>query len=229
MLTVKPRLVPLVLSVIFALATAAPAALDRPVEPVREPPAPAVEKPGDVTLEVPKMVAAGAEFPVGWAGPDGRGDYVSIVPPGARAEEYGRYAYTRGGTPLILLAPERAGVYEVRYFFRYRGTILAIVPVTVTPVTAVVSPPAEVAAGAEFMLAWEGPANKGDYLTIVPAGTAEKNYGTYAYARNNNPSRLRAPEEPGAYEIRYILGQSNETLARGAITVTAVSPPVEVE
>jgi Ca-activated chloride channel family protein len=103
--------------------------------------------------------------------------------------------------------------------FNHTRAVLARAEITVVPVSASVTPPAEVAAGAEFEVPWEGPNSKGDFITIVPAGTREKQYGGYAYTRDGSPAKLRAPEKAGAYEIRYLSGQGYATLASSPITV----------
>jgi Ca-activated chloride channel homolog len=93
------------------------------------------------------------------------------------------------------------------------------VPVLVVAVDASVTAPAEVAADTEFAVAWQGPGNESDYLTIVPAGAPEGAYLSYAYTEGGTPVVLTAPSEPGAYEVRYALGRGDRTLARSAITV----------
>jgi hypothetical protein len=80
-----------------------------------------------------------------------------------------------------------------------------------------------IAAGATFDVRWQGPDNVQDFITIVPAGTAEKEYDTYAYTARGNPAQLIAPEIAGDYEVRYLTGQSYATLASAATKVTAVS------
>jgi len=79
--------------------------------------------------------------------------------------------------------------------------------------------PKGVTAGSVFKVAWTGPNNSGDFITIVKADAAEKTYINYAYTKDGNPAKLRALDEPGAYELRYIMGQSRATLARAPILV----------
>ena len=79
--------------------------------------------------------------------------------------------------------------------------------------------PKSVTAGSVFKVAWTGPNNSGDYITIVRADAAEKTYLNYAYTKNGNPASLRALDEPGAYELRYVMGQSGTTLTRTPIKI----------
>lgn len=68
-----------------------------------------------ISVSAPSEVTAGAKFQVEWAGPDGPGDYITIVAKGADAGAYLSYAYTRNGSPSELTAPDEPGEYEVRY------------------------------------------------------------------------------------------------------------------
>jgi hypothetical protein len=86
--------------------------------------------------------------------------------------------------------------------------------------TATVSGPPSAAGGSEFAVAWTGPDNSGDYVTIVPAGASNREYLTYAYTRAGTPATLRAPLEPGNYELRYMTGGLRDVLASAPIAVT---------
>ncbi|MGI8518789.1 MAG: hypothetical protein ACR2ME_10735 [Acidimicrobiia bacterium] len=87
--------------------------------------------PLEITIDAPATIAPGSEFEVNWTGPDGPGDYLTIVPEGAEPNVYLSYAYTSSGSPLTLVAPEEAGEYEVRYRSdRVEGVFLTV-PITV--------------------------------------------------------------------------------------------------
>ena len=101
--------------------------------------------------------------------------------------------------------------------------MIARQPITVGGVTATVTAPAQVDAGAKFKVSWTGPDNERDFVTLVKAGAAEKTYERYAYTKAGNPLELTAPDEPGAYELRYATGTQYITLARASITVGAIA------
>ena len=73
--------------------------------------------------------------------------------------------------------------------------------------------------GASFKIQWNGPNNPRDFITIVKAGAPEKHYDAYAYTSAGNPAQLRAPEQAGDYEVRYLTGQTYATLASAKIAV----------
>src|SRR5690606_39514673 len=87
--------------------------------------------PVEVTLEAPREVAAGAVFNVAWTGPNGGGDYVTIVPVGAAEGTALSVGFTVWGSTLELTAPEQGGDYEIRYFAGNARRTLASVPITV--------------------------------------------------------------------------------------------------
>jgi hypothetical protein len=178
------------------------------------------------TLSVPASVAAGAPFEVKWTGPNNERDYVAIgeTTPGGRL--YLDYKYSRGGSPLKLVAPEKPGNYEVRYILGVGDTVIARQPITVGGVTASVTAPAQVAAGAKFKVSWTGPNNARDFVTLVKADAAEKTYERYEYTSKGNTLELTAPDVPGNYELRYATGKEYNTLARSPITVGAVTGTV---
>ena len=186
----------------------------------------------EASLETPVEVGAGSAFQVTWTGPDGKGDYITTVEKGAPKGTYKQYTYTRKGNPLELTAADTPGVYEVRYVSGETKETLVAAPITVNEVKASLNFPGEVGAGASFEVAWTGPDNKPDYISIVEKGAPQGKYLSYTYTRKGSPLKLTASEDPGAYEIRYVMGQSKRVLASSDISLTAVdatlSAPKEV-
>jgi hypothetical protein len=177
----------------------------------------------NASVSAPATVAAGAPFEVKWTGPNNDRDYIAIgeTTPGGRL--YLDYKYSRDGSPVRLAAPEKPGSYEVRYILGVGDTVIARQAVTVGAVTATVTGPAQVAAGAKFKVSWTGPNNPRDFVTMVKAGTVEKTYGRYVYTDKGATMEFTAPDEPGDYELRYATGAGYLTLARAPITVGAIT------
>lgn len=175
----------------------------------------------DYAVMTPSEVMAGSSFDVSWVGPDNAGDYITIVPEGTPEGEWAEYAYTTAGNPLALNAPTETGVYEVRYSSEesFPNPTLAFTVVTVIPLEVTLSAPESVAADAAFDVEWTGPDGDLDYITIVPAGSAEGSYGSYAYTTSGSPVTLNAPSEPGDYEIWYASDRVEGTFASIPITV----------
>src|SRR5688500_12342196 len=70
---------------------------------------------------------------------------------------------------------------------------------------------------------WKGPANSGDYITVVPSGTPDGQYRNYRGTSNGSPLELTAPMEPGDAEVRYMTGTHPRVLARTSIRVVPAS------
>ncbi len=91
------------------------------------------------------------------------------------------------------------------------------------PKASVHAPETPPAIGSSFAAAWEGPAGKDDYIDVVKPND-ERTYQelSYQWTRHGSPAQIKAPGEPGEYELRYIWqGTDNKRhiLARAPFTV----------
>jgi Ca-activated chloride channel homolog len=66
-------------------------------------------------LEAPREVKTDSKIQIKWTGPNGQGDYVTIVKKGAPVGTYTEYFYTRDGNPGTLTMPSEPGEHELRY------------------------------------------------------------------------------------------------------------------
>ncbi len=81
-------------------------------------------------------------------------------------------------------------------------------------VSASLEAPPVVGAGADIPVTWQGPDNRNDNIVIAAPGAADGDYINRTWANRGSPLTVRAPDEPGSYELRYVMGQSQRTLAR---------------
>ena len=176
---------------------------------------------GAVELEAPAEVVAGSAFEVRWTGDPQAQDYITMVKPHADYGTWGTYVYVSTGNPITMRAPDEPGVWQLRYQSDGRQDVFARRDFTVVAVAATLSAPTSVVAGGDVPIRWTGPDNQGDFITIVPADAADKTWNAYVYTSSGNPLTMRAPETPGAYEVRYATGQSYSTIAAVPILVTA--------
>lgn len=171
------------------------------------------------TLEAAGEARAGAPVAVSWEGPAHDGDYLAVARPDDPG--YESFRFVRDGSPLILDMPASTGAYELRYVASSIGeTVLARRPITLTPVEASLAGPEEIAAGANMAVTWEGPDYRRDYVAIARAGAPEGENETFVYTSEDSPAVLVAPDAPGAYELRYVLGRDDSVLARAPVRVT---------
>ena len=87
----------------------------------------------------------------------------------------------------------------------------------VTPVEATVDVEASAVPGGVIEVNWTGPGYPQDYLAISKVG--DKGYVSYVYAREGSPILLKAPDKPGNYEVRYVMGQERTVLTANPVKV----------
>ncbi|PQO24565.1 hypothetical protein C2I36_01605 [Rhodobacteraceae bacterium WD3A24] len=182
--------------------------------------------PVEATLDAPQQAVAGSTIEVAWSGPDNDRDYITVVEAGAPEGEYLDYTRTSRGSLVSIQLPDALGAHELRYVIQQSGRTLASREIELVPATGSVSAPEEIPAGSTFEVAWDGPDNDRDYITIVEAGAPEGEYLDYTRTSRGNPVTLQAPDALGAYEVRYVIQQSGRTLASQEVTLTPVSASV---
>ena len=93
-------------------------------------------------------------------------------------------------------------------------------PITSQQPTAQVFGPAQTLVGSAFTVSWEGEGlAPRDYVTIVPADAEDGAYADYDRLENRTEGELRAPAEPGLYEVRLQLDAGDRVLARTPVEV----------
>lgn len=168
---------------------------------------------------------------VEWTGPNEPDDYLVIAPTtqGQDEPETRHYGWTRDGSPLALRVPATAGTYEVRYVLARAGRPIARAALTVTPVTATLDAPAEIAGGGLVSVQWTGPKAPASWIGIVPVGAAPGDYinGAFVYVEDAaTPLSLTAPATPGRYEIRFVEGVDGTVLTTRPLNVTAATATI---
>ena len=179
-----------------------------------------VLEPPSASLVAPQKIGAGSEFEVVWSGPSDKNDFIAIVVAGEDEGSSISSAYTQNGNPAKVTAPDGLGIYEIRYVHNKTGKVLASREIEVIAVSASLSAPKIVEIGKKFEVVWTGPNAKNDYIAIIEIGAEQRKRINYAYTKNGNPARIKAPKEAGTYELRYVLNSSDRTL---------ISIPIRVE
>lgn len=173
----------------------------------------------EASLSGPKSAAVGSEIKVVWEGPMPQsGDFITITAPDAVERKYMDYAYTKNGSPAKITMPLEPGDYELR-FVQNNSKVIARQPIKVTDISVTLDAPKTAKVGEKFSVGFNGPANRGDWITIVAPEAGARKYGDYFYPRNGSPQTLDAPKEPGTYDIRYVL-KGKRVLVRKSIEIT---------
>jgi CxxC motif-containing protein len=177
--------------------------------------------PAPATLSTPAEVVLGSLVAVEWTGPNNKDDYVTIVAKETLDGKYDNFAYTTRGSPVPVNAPVIAGDAEVRYVSGQGAKVLARRAIKIKYPDVTISAPDQCIAGSSVTVAWSGPNNAGDYITIVSKETRDGLYGNYAYTNAGASLKILAPIESGEAELRYMTGQGAKVLGRKTIAIVA--------
>jgi len=178
--------------------------------------------PAAVTMEPDTAILAGVRFGVRWTGPGGPNDEIRVAAAGSPPSASVATART-DVSAVTLTAPFPAGAYELRYWSAALSAVVGTVPITVAAPTATLDAPAEIPAGATLTIDWTGPGVPGDRIAIAPAGAGDTvTVATVRVSAFGRAAIIDAPVVAGAYELRYIAGET-AVLARRPITVTAAA------
>ncbi len=119
---------------------------------------------------------------------------IVVVPLGARPS-------------ASLPTPGEAGAYELRLTRDQDGApvILLRQPLVTTPPEATLAAPARIGRGQALPVRGIGPNGERDRVVLVPAGAAPEAQGPSFFPQENVEATLDGPDQPGAYELRYLM------------------------
>ncbi len=199
-------------------------ALDTAVEDIVEEPIAENNCNAFATLRVPESVEASYTFSLPFEGPEG---IISLHP--VDGDEYSalQTAYTGAANPAELLAPTKAGEYELRYTATAGNCVVATANLIITELAASITVPETVEAGFEFEVPYSGP--EGIIALFLPDNTNNQEYNKigYHFTGWGNPAKITSPTESGTYEVRY-LDKNQGTIASGQIEVAASAASITV-
>ncbi len=115
------------------------------------------------------------------------------------------------------------------------GAFLSLVSVAQCAAQEPLSPiqmqvPAQAVVGSSIEIRWPGEneIGKQDFISIDPAGAPESQYGHYIYPSRGEPGRLRVPDVPGSYLVRYHSGGRGYPV-RGSSPLTVIDTQATIE
>ncbi len=197
-------------------------------------------------LMPPVAIVAATDIEIGFEGPGEARDWVGFAKIGSGDHEYLDYDWVKAAKGAAAMrAPAEPGDYELRYVSARRTPpVLARVKVTVAPAAATVSGPPSVMAGDIVVIHATGPAASGHWIGFAPKGAGPGEYRDYVRpdASGKTQATLTAPQQPGDYELRYVLNEADKVVAAQPIAVlpakasflaapdrVAARTPIEVE
>ena len=182
----------------------------------------------ETSVSAPESATAGSAFDVSWTNVIHPDDYVTIVPAGAEEGTYEDYARVRDDNEASLQAPAEPGLYEVRYVLKEGRVTLASADIEIVETDIEISGPDTVRAESEIRVSWSGTVpSPTDFVTIVPMGAEEGEYTDYERVRDTQEADLPAPQNPGLYELRYVLDEGRRTIARHPVEVVAATAQLD--
>lgn len=182
---------------------------------------------GGVTLGLEAaVVAPGAPIRLTYSGMSGdTQDYIATAPAGSPPEAYLKYTYTNGARDgsATLVAPTKEGAYELRAIFAGDAkTVQAMLPFTVKADVRLSLDKTVFAPGETITVRFSGLAGATqDYVSTARAGSEASAYITYVYANGAREGSLslKAPTEPGRYELRAYL-QDDPNVVKASLPFT---------
>lgn len=113
-------------------------------------------------------------------------------------------------------------------------SVQAVVPLSVTDVSASVVAPSTAVGGSTIEVAWEGPAAdwQDDFISIVEPGARKYNRDSVGKLVSRagdtlNPAPIRVPAIEGDYEVVYGIQPGGRLIARRPISVTRAAASVD--
>ena len=185
----------------------------------------------EVSLDAPDSAKMGHQITVGWQGPGANRDAIELFDPDAEGGRGDVLFSTRilngdmDARTVRLMMPATPGSYTLRYYSGAGREALATRPITIEAVPVSVEAPAAVTGGETFEARWEGPGAFRDAIEIfdpqaqggrgkVLASTRISN-GDY----ENRTVRIKVPEAPGDYLLRYFNADSRIVLFEAPIAI----------
>lgn len=151
--------------------------------------------------------------------------WIGLYAEGAEVSRYSAYLMVHDGAEYVFKAPRAPGTYEFRYVLEDDATAIAASnpfrvyddPVSRTLVE-LQSDTTYVKCGGEIPALWSLLAGKRtlqDWIGLYAPGAKNEDYLTWKYVADADQGKLtlQAPDQPGTYEMRYLLDNGYESVA----------------
>lgn len=175
-------------------------------------------------LSASREVMAGAPLSVAVQRPPA-GARIAIARPDDPDDRAILVVVPRQASRAVLPTPGLAGSYELRVTADREGKpmVQARRPLVTTAPSATVSAPAKTMRGNSLPIRGIGPNGEQDRVVLVRKDAPASAQTPFFYPAENVENTLEAPDEPGEYEIRYVMNAplaENVILARQSVTVS---------
>jgi Ca-activated chloride channel homolog len=177
----------------------------------------------EASLDAPDSATAASELTVRARGPVGSGHWIGFAPKGSDKSAYLDYARPTGPQSEVRLrTPVAPGEYELRYVLNESERVLVSRPIRIEEARAALEAPEAVAAGSAVGGRATGPVGAAHWIGFAPKGAPAGSYLDWKRPSGiTSELTLTAPSEPGEYELRYVLNESERVLISRPIRVHA--------
>ncbi|MDO9639946.1 MAG: VWA domain-containing protein [Pseudotabrizicola sp.] len=186
-------------------------------EPVVEPD----PSPPEAAFDISDKAEAGFTYNITWRGEAGSTDYLGFVPLGEdqapSSPGFGPINVMSGGVPrnpVTRTAPKEPGMYDL-IIRAAGGVITARQAVEVVPPAMGFDPIGSVEPGSRIPITFRGPEQVGELIVIAdidqPVNEHQRYDWAYSLSRGGSVG-LRAPSDPGEYELRYLNPSRTEVM-----------------
>ncbi|MDH0367897.1 vWA domain-containing protein [Brucella anthropi] len=183
-------------------------------------PEPQPEPVAEAFFDIGPSAEAGHDYRISFAGSARNVDYAGFTRRGEGQPDvspsYGVLGGAEvGNNPFTRRAPLEPGEYDLILAVTGQG-IIARQPIEVVPPSNGFDAIGSVQPDTRFEFTWRGPNQVGQRIVVARPGAAPNDYfESWGYPYNNRQTQrmgLKAPAEPGIYELRYISGNQREVL-----------------
>jgi hypothetical protein len=166
--------------------------------------------------------------------PDTNGNYIALAKAGDPLSSYATYVDIRetSGVAEMRLPPE-PGAYELRAFFGSKAdAAYATTPLTIkapegVPIAALTLDKQTYAPGETIGIDFKGMSGANtDYVAVALKGARYRSYISYVYTKGatEGHAELKAPTDPGEYEIRAFY-KDDTTVLRAVVPFRVAATP----
>lgn len=201
----------------------------------QEPPPEQGSAPESFTIDAPATGVPGSEIAVRWSGAGETYDRIVAVEAGAADDARSLKSATvyAGKETVSFALPDAEGAFELRYFQRSTGAVMARQPITLADVPTQLMADDEADIGNTLQVTFEGSGNRYDrvelWATDPTTGdpTSDSAATGIGISGGKTTVALKLPELAGSYELRYVTRENKRVLARRPLQINAVDSALE--
>ena len=171
-------------------------------------------------FDIGPKAEAGHTYRIAYKGTAQNSDFAGFTPRGeGKPPSSASFGPIGGGTPannpFSKRAPSEPGLYDLILFKNNGEGIVARQPIEVVAASNGFDPIGSVEPGSRMQVAFRGPEQVGERLVLARPDQPVGDFRSYSWTfslHKNGVFQVRAPDEPGEYEVRYLNSAANEIM-----------------